>query len=251
MTDIHNFTILGERCSGTTFLEESMKNNFHLNYSSNFNKHFFCFNTYDKEKTKDTLFIGIIRNPIYWLNSFSRELHHIPEINRKNLKNFLFNEFYSVDNEITELSIKKLKKNNIIINDLNYVNGGKYNNIFELRKLKNHYLINIMPTKVNNYILINYENLLYNYEDTLNKIQNKFNLIKKNPDFIKIEKYKKSETYNFVKQREILFPLPVINLIWDNLDKNQENNLGYIMGDNNKFFINKNKTKVEVLLESP
>lgn len=251
MTDIHNFTILGERCSGTTFLEESMKNNFHLNYSSNFNKHFFCFNTYDKEKTKDTLFIGIIRNPIYWLNSFSRELHHIPEINRKNLKNFLFNEFYSVDNEITELSIKKLKKNNIIINDLNYVNGGKYNNIFELRKLKNHYLINIMPTKVNNYILINYENLLYNYEDTLNKIQNKFNLIKKNPDFVKIEKYKKSETYNFVKQREILFPLPVINLIWDNLDKNQENNLGYIMGDNNKFFINKNKTKVEVLLESP
>ena len=64
--------------------------------------------------------------------------------------------------------------------DLNYITNKKYKNIFELRKLKNDYLMNIMPTKVKNYILINYENLLNNYEETLESIKNTFNLRNKN-----------------------------------------------------------------------
>ena len=95
---IEKFAILGERCSGTNFLEECINYNFQINYTSEYgNKHFFCYNNYNN--SNNTLFIGIIRNPIYWLNSFSKELHHIPEINRHNLFNFLFNEFYSVQDE--------------------------------------------------------------------------------------------------------------------------------------------------------
>ena len=47
-------------------------------------------------------------------------------------------------------------QNSEIVNprDLNYLNGNKYKNIFELRKIKNYYLMNIMPYKVKNYILI-------------------------------------------------------------------------------------------------
>ena len=113
---------------------------------------FFCFNKYDRP-LDDTLFIGIVRNPIYWINSFSRELHHIPNEN-KALSSFLHNEFYSIDENT----------NNIVLQDLNYVTLKKYINIFELRKMKNFYLLNVMPKKVKNYILINYESLLYNYE---------------------------------------------------------------------------------------
>ena len=93
---IQKFAILGERCSGTNFLEETISTNFNINYTAEYGgKHFFCYNDYgNKESTSNTLFIGIIRNPIYWLNSFSKELHHVPEINRKSLHNFLFNEFY-------------------------------------------------------------------------------------------------------------------------------------------------------------
>ena len=100
---INKFVILGERCSGTNFLEEAITQNFDINYTTEYgNKHFFCFNNYTNNE--NTLFIGIIRNPIYWLNSFSKELHHLPNIN-KNLNNFLFNEFYSV------LDIQNVKKN--------------------------------------------------------------------------------------------------------------------------------------------
>ena len=150
---------------------------------------FFCFNTYDKRNFDDTLYIGIVRNPIYWINSFSKELHHVPEINRKNLHNFLFNEFYSINDEVEILpklqtvlfnnKPQKVYRYSVMREDLNYLTNKKYTNIFELRKLKNDYLMNEMPTKVKNYILINYENLLNNYEETLEFIKNKFNLTQK------------------------------------------------------------------------
>jgi hypothetical protein len=241
---INKFVILGERCSGTNFLEEAITQNFDINYTTEYgNKHFFCFNNYTNNE--NTLFIGIIRNPIYWLNSFSKELHHIPNIN-KNLNNFLFNEFYSV------LDIKNVKKNILEFNtfqnseivnprDLNYLNGNKYKNIFELRKIKNYYLMNIMPYKVKNYILINYENLLINYKETLELIKNKFNLTQKYPIFKNITKYKKSENFNFVHQRQITFNLFTINTIWQNLDINQESILGYNNETNETNEINEQK----------
>jgi hypothetical protein len=248
---INKFAILGERCSGTNFLEEAINNNFTISYTAeNGNKHFFCYNNYSN--SDNTLFIGIVRNPIYWINSFSRELHHVPEINRKNINNFLFNEFYSVEDE---LDTNKLLQDNSIfkfngkfythkyklnVKDLNYLNGQKYKNIFELRKVKNDFLINIMPKKVKNYILINYEDLLFNYNDVLQKIKDNFNLSQKNKDFIKVKNYKKSNTYNFVQQRKILLSPSIVVLIWKNLDKEQENSLGYKIWDNNNFFKNKN-----------
>ena len=246
------FAILGERCSGTNFLEQAISNNFNINYTAEYgNKHYFCYNNY--KNSDNTLFIGIIRNPIYWINSFSRELHHVPEINKRSIKNFLYNEFYSVEYEID--TSKNILDNNIFnfngkfntqkyklnMKDLNYTNGKKYKNIFELRKVKNNFLLNVMPKIVKNYILINYEDLLFNYNDVLKTIKEKFNLIQKNTEFIKINNYKKSNTYNFVQQRKILLSPAIVVDIWNNLDKEQEQLLGYKMWDNNNYFINKNK----------
>jgi nicotinamide riboside kinase len=238
MINIKKIIIYGERCSGTNFLENAILENFNIEISwEQGSKHFFCFNDYSKRNFDDTLYIGIIRDPIYWINSFSKEFHHVPEINRKNLNNFLFNEFYSVNDEI-ELAPKlqtilfnnksqKVYRYTTMIEDLNYITHKKYKNIFELRKLKNDYLINIMPNKVKNYILINYEKLLNNYEETLELIKNKFNLIQKYTTFKKIKNYKKSDTYNFVQQRQITLIPFVIDIIWKNLDTNQELSLGY------------------------
>lgn len=236
------FVILGERCSGTNFLEEALTQNFDITYTSEYgSKHFFCNNNYTTA-SEDTVFIGIVRNPIYWLNSFSKELYHIPSIN-KPLRNFLFNEFYSVFDE--QQNKKSMMDFNIFSNnvsepinpkDLNYLNGNKYKNIFEMRKLKNHYLMNIMPRKVKNYILINYESLLYNYDATLNTLQSKFDLVKKNETYVKIKNYKKSDTYNFKQQRLITFKNELIHIIWENLDTGQESVLGYLKGDDNTSF---------------
>ena len=241
--NIKKFAILGERCSGTNFLEETILKNFVISYTGEYgSKHFFCYNNYNKNTTNETLFIGIIRNPIYWLNSFSKELHHVPEINRKSLNNFLFNEFYSEKyepnpNESQHLfNVLNNGNSNINFKDLNYLTGKKYKNVFELRNVKNNFLINVMPIKVKNYILINYEDLLFNFEHTMKIIKSKFNLTQKLPVFEKEKKYKKCETYNFVKQREITFTPQTVNLIWNHLNVKQENKLGYLPFDNNNAF---------------
>ena len=249
---INKFTIFGERCSGTNYLEEVIRQNFHLEFTNEYgNKHFFCVNNYNNTDTTTTLFIGIIRNPIYWLNSFSKELYHVSEVNKRSLRDFLFNKFNSVHDEPSNNMIKNNQLQTVLLNvnnhttsavptinckDLNYKTGRKYQNIFELRKLKNEYLIKILPRKVPNYILINYEDLLYNFDKTLNIIKNKFNLTSKNETFVNVTKYKKSETYNFVKQRQITFSPKIIDLIWNNLDINQEKYLGYVKNDNNACF---------------
>jgi len=253
--NIQKFAILGERCSGTNFLEETIIKNFNINYTGEYgNKHFFCYNDYNGPQADNTLFIGIIRNPIYWLNSFSKELYHVPQINRQSLHNFLFNEFYSVENEVTpnqqsfdgNFFIKNDKfytrKYNINKKDLNYLNGKKYKNIFELRNVKNNFLINVMPNKVKNYILINYEDLLFNFEHIMKVIKEKFNLVQKLPVFEKVKKYKKCDTYNFVKQSEITLTPHNVNEMWNNLNVKQENFLGYFKFDNNNTFKTKYTT---------
>lgn len=231
MTTIKKFVIYGERCSGTNFLENVIKTNFGLELSNEYSwKHFFGFDNFDKPN-EDILFIGIIRNPIYWLNSFSKELHHIPKENRS-LNNFLVNEFYSVD-----------ENNKINLNDINYITKRKYKNIFELRKMKNFYLINIMKHKVKNYILVNYESLLFNYEYILDFIKDKFNLSNQFPIYKKIKNYKKSDKDLFHKQRNILLPPRIVDFIWNNLDMEQENRLGYFKGDNNEYLKSKDNIK--------
>ena len=144
---IKKFAILGERCSGTNFLEESITNNFNLEYTAEYgNKHFFCYNKYDMNSTKETLFIGIIRNPIYWINSFSKELYHVPEIN-KELHNFLFNEFYSVEenNKNTDhLSSNNFFMNNNLITYIICALGLKYviKSFYTFSHLKRPFLLN-------------------------------------------------------------------------------------------------------------
>jgi hypothetical protein len=93
-----------------------------------------------------------------------------------------------------------------------------------------------MPRKVKNYIWVNYENLLYNYEATLNDIQTKFALPKKTDTYVKIKNYKKSNSYNYKQQRVITFNNALIQVIWDNLDTEQEKMLGYFKGDDNGVF---------------
>jgi hypothetical protein len=247
---INKFTILGERCSGTNYLEELIKLNFNINFTNEFgSKHFFCFRDYSKFNCDDTLFIGIIRNPIYWLNSFSKELYHVPEVNRKNIQSFLLNEFYSVCDEINPIQLKNsfmmnnrryVTKYEVNKLDLNYKTGKKYTNIFELRNNKNHFLMNIMPNKVKNYILINYEDLLFNLEKTLLIIKSSFKLSTKFESIKNTKKYKKSDSYKFIKQREITLHRDILTLIWNNLNINQESQLGYFKGNNNLFFM---KTK--------
>ena len=167
---ITKFTIYGERCSGTNYLEKLIENNFDTKVTWEYGwKHFFGF---DNLKNSDnTLFIGITKNPYDWFNSLYRDQHHLPQA-FKNIHCYLNNEFYSVDEKGIEL-----------MNDRSMYTKQRYKNIFDMRDSKLKFLIKDMPSLVKNYILITHEELLYDFKNTMNRIRQKGLPIKKNIHF--------------------------------------------------------------------
>jgi hypothetical protein len=217
---IKYFTIFGERCSGTTFLMNAIQTNFNLIFTAEYTwKHFFGhydFSTLSDVNNNETLFIGIIREPIEWINSFFLKKHHIPFENKKDINSFLFNTFYSIRDDNSE-----------ILEDRHIITKKRYKNIFELRKIKNNYLIHEMKNKVKNYILIRYEDLRDMYITVLDFLHTKFNLIKKFNKYITIDSYKGIKNYPFIKKHVTLKP-DIIKLIKNNIDIEQENTIGYL-----------------------
>ncbi len=186
---IKKVTIYGERCSGTTYLEELLKLNFDVEIVWTYGwKHFFGFE--DLKNSDNVLFIGIVRNLEDWVNSLYREKHHLPRELTKDVDTFLNSTFYSF-----------YHNNKEILKDWNMETGERYKNIFELRHVKNKFLIEKMPNLVKNYILITYDDLINNFESVMNKIKNCNLSINENINFpLNITYYKKYKDKTYVKK---------------------------------------------------
>lgn len=222
---IKNYTILGERCSGTNFLMQAITTNFDIYFTWEYgHKHFFGFSDY--ANSDNTLFIGIVRESTKWLNSIFRNKFHFQDKMRGSVFNFLNSECWSyVDFDPKKADIKPkknkdiydirnmnaLKNNNSgvlvqdqeILQDRHIYTNNRYKNIFELRKIKSHFLLYDMPKLVKNYMLIRYEDLNDNYDLMLSFIQRKYCLKPKFNDFKPIKYYKNSnnKSYRYVKFR--------------------------------------------------
>jgi len=182
-------TIYGERCSGTNYLEQLLLINFDVNITWICGwKHFFGFN--DLSNTDDILFIGIVRSLYNWINSLYREKHHLPKHLTENVDTFLTQQFYSID-----------ENNNEIMTDKNIETKERYKNIFELRRVKNRFLIEKMPNLVKNYCIIAYDDLLTNFIDIMNKLKDCGLEIKNNIEFpLNITYYKMYKNVQFIQK---------------------------------------------------
>jgi hypothetical protein len=214
---IKKFAIYGERCSGTNYLENLMLENFVIEFAGDEFNHKHFIGTYSFKQTENenqTLFIGIVRNPIEWINSFYKEQHLVKNRPRP-LTNFLFDEFISVN-----------EKNEQLKEDTNYMTNTNFKNLFELRFVKNYYLINVLKNKVKNYALINYEFIRDSSEEFLKYVEQRFNLTRKNPEFKKITYYKKDKNTEYNK-KQMEMPFYTQLLCIKHLNKQQEAKLGY------------------------
>ena len=162
---INRFTILGERCSGTNYLYNLITKNFDISYTKEYgDKHFSIFNQTNYIDSNNVLFIGIIRDAYSWVNSLYEKPWHISPECLTSKFDFLNNEFYSrnpitINNERFDFTIdletrtllKNIGKRNI--HDYNIFTNKKFKNIFECRNVKTRYLVDLMPSKVKNYVL--------------------------------------------------------------------------------------------------
>ena len=196
---LKKYTIYGERCSGTNYLQNIMNLNFNIKLTHEYGKkHFFGFQDEKLKKSDDTLFICIVRNPVDWVNSLYREKYHIAKHLRKNITDFLNKEFYSYNDKHSGLM-----DGSEIMEDRNIYTGKRYKNIFELRHTKIKWMMEELPNKVKNYIFIKHEDLLYDFKNTLLKINEKGVKIKDNIKFpINSKTYKLSKTKIYILKKK-------------------------------------------------
>ena len=224
--NLKNFTVLGERNSGTDIIKQLILTHFELPYTQEFGStHFFGFYGYKSMFTDATLFISIVREPVDWIHAFYRNPQYIPAKNH-DLSNFLTSPFYSIwtnsirpNSILTTNSLASQTFESIIHEDRNIITNKTYKNIFELRKVKTEYLTETLPKIVKHCIIIRYEDLIENPQCIIKQIQDQYNLIAKPLDI----------SLNQLKhQRPIIeFTDETIQYIKSNLDLVQENKLRY------------------------
>jgi hypothetical protein len=225
---MQKYTIFGERCSGTNYLLNIMNINFDAEITWEYGwKHFFGFQDEQLQDSDDTLFICIVRNPIDWINSFYREMHHLPLKYNKTLREevkldeFLNKEFWSINDEGGNCDIS-----NEMMDDRNIYTGERYKNIFELRHTKIKWLLTDLPNKVKNYILIRYEDLKNDFTNTLLQIKNKGLEFKDHISLpVNTNRYKNTHEIFVEKTNTIESSVIMDN---PNLIKTYEKELGYI-----------------------
>ena len=213
------FSVYAERCTGSTYLQRLMLHNFHIQlkevggWKHGIGSHTFM----GTDQENSALFIGLVRDPVAWINSFSKDLPHVPKENRP-LDKFLHNEFYSVIHP--EKDLRPIEA------DRNYQTGARFKDIFELRKVKQHYLLEVMPKVVKHYELLRYEDLLADYEKILSLYETKYGLKRKRANFENIAYWKHRVDIPY-KKKPITLPNEIIKEIWAKVDLEQEERLGY------------------------
>jgi hypothetical protein len=201
---IESFTVYGERCSGTNYLQELMARNFDAKVTWKYGwKHFFGFQSDEELKqASGTLFICIVRDIRSWMNSLYRQKWHLATHLRQSVHSFLNSEFYSIYDETVHGS----QQGKEIMEDRNIFTRQRYTSIFELREVKIRYMQEVLPTKVQNCILIRYEDLINDFETTMNLIKAKGLQVKKGISFPQNStNYKQNRHIDFrdVKKRNV------------------------------------------------
>ncbi len=199
---LKKFTIYGERCSGTNYLEGIIQMNFDVDITWEYGwKHFFGFQDDQLKNSDDTLFICIVRNLPDWINSFYRTPHHINDINCRSVENFLSKEIISYELNSKSFNGKSDFQGKESLEDRNIYTGERYKNIFELRHTKIKWMLEDLPNKVKNCLFIRYEDLINDFDKTLLKIKDKGIKVKENINFpLNTSIYKNQKKTIFIKK---------------------------------------------------
>jgi len=158
---ITNYKIIGERHSGTNWLENILNSRLSLNLTWNCGpKHFINPSPNELAKSDNILFICIIRNIYDWIGGFFRLPHHVDDSLLTDFNKFLLSEWKSE------------------IEDNHYLTNKPYKNIFDLRKSKLEHIYLYLPYIVSNMVVTRYEDLCTDPETLITFISKTFNIQK-------------------------------------------------------------------------
>lgn len=196
------FTIIGERHSGTNWIERIVNNQLRCELTWEFgSKHFVNPNPNLLAGANDCLFVCITRNIYDWIGGFYKLPHHVDSSILKNMQTFLLSEW----------------KSSVYDND--YLTNKPYKNIFELRKHKLKYISLFLPFIVSNVICIRYEDLLIQPSNIIDFISDKYQIKKTNKKYGKFIGIRNKKSYTLKPN--------IIEIIDNNTDWETEKFFGY------------------------
>lgn len=163
------FTILGERNSGTNYVQALISKNFTMVYDrETFGlKHFFGHQIPDEEILNKTLTVGLVRECTDWLNSMYRNPWHLERRSRKTPEDFLYGPVHSHH---------YIGAKEEIMQDRNISNPDEpYTSLFDLRYEKIQFLKQL-ELDHSNVVLCRYEYIRDNHLEFLKDLRERFDL---------------------------------------------------------------------------
>lgn len=203
LKDIQEYTILGERHSGTNWLERLIFARLNMLPTWRFgSKHFIdSLNPNLMSCATQTLFICITRNIYDWIGGFFKLPHHVDRSIAFDIDKFLLSEW----------------KNDCF--DNHFFHHRPYKNIFELRSSKLLFYLYFLPNIVDNMVIIRYEDLMRNPEDIISFLSENFHLNKTNKKYSSLIVPRKKSHYKFRNR--------ILQIIDNNTDWSVEYNFKY------------------------
>jgi hypothetical protein len=224
--------VLGERVSGTCFVQSLLSENTPLKVVSPYgHKHFYQDTDKirkDGEKVKDTLFLFISRDLVDWLNSFKNNTFHAdkPIRNCNNMSAFLRMEWKCVFDSTSGTPQTSSEYGTEMLCERNPSDGTRFQNVIKMRNSKMWHFLEI-EKHVDNYVHVRYEDARDNPEDFVKAISQKFG-IKTSKVFNPIDTVRGKGRVPYVRKTYPGMSAEDTKFVLDNVDVELESQLGYL-----------------------
>lgn len=256
-------SLLGERCSGTSYLQRLLESNFQVSNTDDYHyRHFFGFDTktHPLDQAGCVLFVGVIRAPVEWMDCLYKYQWQLDQWRYPDWPSFLtqpivsyaeseMNHTLSLLPESERPAAREAMLAKPIWHDRNFADPQlpEWRDVFQLRHVKAAHMIDTFPGKVSNYVMVRLEDLQANYQHFLHILQLWFNLTPKSAQSAaaitaesSMPAYVDAEMdYDVVNTeagplngREHSHISPQLaQVIWQKLDEQLEQRIGYKQGD--------------------
>ena len=259
---IKQFSLLGERCSGTSYLQRLLEANFDMSNTDDYHHpHFFGIEQADHpfKQSDCVLFVGVIRDPLEWLDCFYKYQWQLDQWRYTDWHSFLTQPIVSyaepdMNYTLSELSeaerpaARQAMLENPIWQDHNFADPelSEWQDVFQLRQVKATFMVDTWPNLVRNYVMVRLEDLQAHKDRFLHTLQLWFNIRPKRrvpAEQVEITADSSPPAYldvrmdldvsndggrlHGVEHSKSQIPSSVRELIWERLDWDLETAIGY------------------------
>ena len=255
---IEVFSILGERCSGTNYLQQLLEGNFDTRNTDDYHyRHFFGFEQpeFPYKKAECVLFVGVVRAPVAWLDCFYKYQWQLDQWLYSDWYQFLTQPIQSYRESEMNYTLSLLPEEqratardemltHALFHDRNFADPqlSVWKDVFELRQVKALHMMGKFKSMVDKYVMVRLEDLQTHYQHFLHILQLWFNLQPKStadlqwlteespmPDYTNAEMDKDvAEDMLPLHGTEHVHVSPWLHeFIWQHLDREVEQQLGY------------------------